>query len=147
MVVWRRERWAGNGGSEAMGVARQWPPLSESGRRGLGAVRAVKLTLGAHVVLYFVQIIQTGSNFKLKISALYCSNNSQCLHEAGLGYYEQFPQLCRRPITNINRAKNPWSDSTFEFFMNFKRNLNLLEKSGKFFKILSWLHLHKSEFS
>jgi hypothetical protein len=31
--------------------------------------------------------------------------------------------------------------------MNFKRDLNLLEKSDKFSKILSWLGLHKSEFS
>jgi hypothetical protein len=51
MAAWRREWWAGNGGSEAMGRARQKPPLSEGGQRGLGAVRAVRLTLGAHSVL------------------------------------------------------------------------------------------------
>jgi hypothetical protein len=59
------------------------------------------------------------------------------LHGAGLGYYEQFSQLCRHPIPNINRAKNPRSDSTFGSLMNFKRDLNLPEKSGKFSKILS----------
>jgi hypothetical protein len=37
----------------------------------------------------------------------------------------------------MNGAKNPKFDSTFEFLMNFKRGLNLLEKSGKFPKILS----------
>jgi hypothetical protein len=58
------------------------------------------------------------------------------LDMAGLGYYEQFSQLCRHPMSNINRAKNPGSDSTFEFLMNFKKDLNLPENlvnSPKFF--------------
>jgi hypothetical protein len=55
--------------------------------------------------------------------------------------------LCRHPIPKINRAKNPGSDSTFEYLMNFKRGLNLPEKSGKLPKILSGAGLHKSEFS
>jgi hypothetical protein len=63
--------------------------------------------------------------------------NSQFLYAAHLGYYEQFSQLCQHPIPNINRAKNLGSDSTFEYLMNFKRGLNLSEKSGKFPKILS----------
>jgi hypothetical protein len=69
------------------------------------------------------------------------------LHAAFLGYYEQFYQLCRHPIPNINRAKNPGPDLTFESLMNFKTDLNLPEKSSKFSKILSSLDLHKSEFS
>jgi hypothetical protein len=40
--------------------------------------------------------------------------------------------LCRHPIPNRNRAKNPGIDSTFEFLMNFKRDLILPEKSDKF---------------
>jgi hypothetical protein len=71
------------------------------------------------------------------MGALSCSKNSQFLYVAGLRYYEQVFQLCQHPIPNINRAKNPKFDSTFEFLMNFKRGLNLLEKSGKFPKILS----------
>jgi hypothetical protein len=67
---------------------------------------------------------------------LSCYKNSQFLHADHLGYYEQFPQLCQHPIPNINRAKNRRSDSKFESLMNFKRDLNLLEKSGKFPKIL-----------
>jgi hypothetical protein len=73
----------------------------------------------------------------MKIGALYCSKNSQFLYAACLGYSEQFPQLCRHPIPNINRAKNPGLDSTFEYLMNCKRGLNVPEKSGKFLKILS----------
>jgi hypothetical protein len=71
------------------------------------------------------------------MGVLSCSKNYLFLHEALLGYYEQFSQLCRDPIPNIKSAKNPGSDSTFESLMNFKRDLNLLEKSGKFPKILS----------
>jgi hypothetical protein len=72
----------------------------------------------------------------LKIGDLLSSKNSQFLHVAGLGYYEQFSQLYGHPILNINRAKNPASDSTFESLMNFKRDLNLPENlvnSPKFF--------------
>jgi hypothetical protein len=48
----------GNGGWETAAAklwvwARQQPLLSKGSRHGLGAVRAVRLTLGAHVVLYF----------------------------------------------------------------------------------------------
>jgi hypothetical protein len=71
------------------------------------------------------------------MGVLSCSKNSQILHVACLGYYEQFSQLCRHPIPNINRAKNPGPDLTFESLMNFKRDLNILEKSDKFSKILS----------
>jgi hypothetical protein len=54
--------------------------------------------------------------------------NSQFLHVASLGYCEQFSQLCRHPIPNRNRAKNPETDSTFESLMNFKKGFN---PSGK----------------
>jgi hypothetical protein len=71
------------------------------------------------------------------MGALPSSKNSQFLHVARMGYCEQLSQLCRHPIPNINRDKNPGPDSTFESLMKFKRDLNLLEKSGKFSKILS----------
>jgi hypothetical protein len=71
------------------------------------------------------------------MGALSCSKNSQFLHAARLGYYQQSYKLCGNPIPNINGGKNPRPDSIFESLMNFKRDLNLLEKSSKFFKILS----------
>jgi hypothetical protein len=71
------------------------------------------------------------------MGALSYSKNSQFLHTASLVHGEQFFQLFRHPIRNINRAKNPGPDSTFESLMNFKRDLDLLEKSSKLFKILS----------
>jgi hypothetical protein len=84
------------------------------------------------VVLYFPKLSKPAKTSKLKMDALSYSKNFQFLYVASLGYYEQFPQLCRHPIPNQNRAKNPGSDSTFESLMNFKRDLNLLEKSAKF---------------
>jgi hypothetical protein len=71
------------------------------------------------------------------MGALSYSKNSPFLHAASLGYCEQFSQLCRHTIPNINRDKNPGPDSTFESLMNFKRDSNLLKKSNKFFKIPS----------
>jgi hypothetical protein len=65
------------------------------------------------------------------------SKNSPFLHVARLGHCEQFYQLGQHPILNRIRVKNPGTDSTFEFLMNFKRDLNLLEKSDKFSKIPS----------
>jgi hypothetical protein len=56
MAAWRREWWAENGGSEVVVRARRRRPLSEGSRRGLGAVQAVRLTLGAHAVLYFPEL-------------------------------------------------------------------------------------------
>jgi hypothetical protein len=76
---------------------------------------------------------------KLEIEngCLPCSKNSQCLHVSRLGHYEQFAQLCRHPICDRIRVKNPETYSTFESLMDFKRDLNLLEKSDKFSKITS----------
>jgi hypothetical protein len=71
------------------------------------------------------------------MDALTCSKNSQFLHVAILGCYEQFYKLRQHPILNRIRVKNPRINSTFEYLMNFKWDLNLLEKSDKFFKILS----------
>jgi hypothetical protein len=71
------------------------------------------------------------------MGTLSCSKYSQFFHAARLGYYDQFSQLWQHPIPNIKRAKDAGSDSTFEYLMNFKRGLNLSEKSGKFSKILS----------
>jgi hypothetical protein len=71
-------RWrggGGNGGRETAAVKpgararRRWP-LSEGGRHGLGVVRAVRLTIRAHAVLYFPPIIQTGSKLKIKNGCL-----------------------------------------------------------------------------
>jgi hypothetical protein len=52
---------------------------------------------------------------------------SQFLRVASFGYYEQLSQLCQHKIPNRNRVKNPGTDSTFEYLMNFKRDLNHLE--------------------
>jgi hypothetical protein len=54
---------------------------------------------------------------------------------------------CRHPILNTIRVKNLGKNLTFESLMNFKRDLNLLEKSDKFSKIPSGPDLHRSEFS
>jgi hypothetical protein len=91
----------------------------------------------AHVVLYFPELSKLAKIRKLKMDALRCSKNSQFLHVATLWHYKQFSLLCRDPILNIVRVKNPRIDSTFESLMNFKRDLNLLEKSDKFSKIPS----------
>jgi hypothetical protein len=82
----------------------------------------------AHAVLYFPELSKLTQTWKLKIDALPCSNNSQFLHVARLGHYEQFSKLCRHPILNRIRVKNLGTDSTFESLMNFKRDLNLMEK-------------------
>jgi hypothetical protein len=76
------------------------------------------------------------------MGALTCSKNSHILHVASLGYHEQFSQLFQH-----KRFKNPGTNSIFESLMNFKRDLNILQKSGKFSKIPSGLNLHKTEFS
>jgi hypothetical protein len=91
----------------------------------------------AHTVLYFSKLSKLAQTCKLKMDVLTCSKNSQFLHVAILGHYEQFCQLCRHPIMNRIRVKNPGTDSTFESLINFKRDLNLLEKSDKFSKIPS----------
>jgi hypothetical protein len=82
----------------------------------------------AHTVLYFPKLSKLTQTWKLKIDALPCSKNFQFLHVARLGNYDQFSKLCIHPILNRIRVKNPGTDSTFESLMNFKRDLNLLEK-------------------
>jgi hypothetical protein len=129
---------SGNGGSEAVGATRQQPPLSEGTRCGMGAsVRTVRLTGGSRVVLIFFQFIQNWLKFKNSKWVPYLALKILNFCIGRLGYCEQFSQLCRHPIPNIMRAKNLGSDSTFESLMNFKRDLNLPEKSGKFPKISS----------
>jgi hypothetical protein len=137
---------------------------SECGQHGGTIVRTVWLTSGAHTVSYFPELSKPAQTWKLEMDALPCSKNSQFLHVARLGptrfrifpnYRNQlklgnskwmpylapkipnFSQLCRHPILNIIIVKNPRTDSTFESLMNFKRDLNLLEKSDKFSKIPS----------
>jgi hypothetical protein len=103
------------------------------------SVRTVGLIGGPTRFWFFPIYPKPAQHWKFKMSTLSCFKNSQFLHAAHLGYYVQFFQLFQHPIPNINRAKNPGSDSTFESLMNFKRGLNLMEKIGKFPKILSWL--------
>jgi hypothetical protein len=101
------ETVGGNGG-RSRGWTRRRPPLSERTQPGPRAsVRIMGLTGGSHVVLIFFQFIQNWLNFK---------------KSKGVSYLA--PKI--RGI-----------DSTFESLMNFKRDLNLLKKSGKFPKILS----------
>jgi hypothetical protein len=50
----------------------------------------------------------------------YLAKNSQILHAAVLGHYEEFSQLCRHPIHNRIGVKNPRIDPPFEFLMIFK---------------------------
>jgi hypothetical protein len=97
----------------------------------------VGLTGGPDTVLIFPIYPKPAQLKNSKNGALSCSKNSQFLHVDLLGYCQQFSQLCQHPIPNINIAKNPRSDSTIEYLMNFRRDLNLPEKSGKFPKILS----------
>jgi hypothetical protein len=104
---------------------------------GSTVVRTVWLMSGAYAVSYFPELSKSAQTWKLKMDALPCSKNSQFLHVARLGYYEQFSQLFRYPILKRISVKNPGKYSTFESLMNFKRDLNLLKKSGKFPKILS----------
>jgi hypothetical protein len=102
---------------------------------------------GAHMVSYFLELSKPAQIWKLKMDALPYSKNFQFLHGARFVQYEQCSQLCQHPIRNRIRVKNLGTYLTFESLMNFKRDLNHREKSGKFSKILSWLGLHKSEFS
>jgi hypothetical protein len=97
----------------------------------------VWLTSGAHAVSYFPELSKPTQTWKLKMDVLPCSKNPQLLHVARQGHYEQFPQLCRHLINNRIRGKNPGTDLAFESLMNFKMDLNLLEKSDKFSKIPS----------
>jgi hypothetical protein len=71
------------------------------------------------------------------MGALHCIKKSQFLHAAFLGYNEQFFQFWRHSIRNTYRPKNPRPDLSFEFLMNFKRDLKLPKKSGKLSKLLS----------
>jgi hypothetical protein len=77
----------------------------------------------------FSRIVQTDSNLEIE-------NGSFTLFQK-LGHFEQFSQLCQWPMLNRIRVKNPRTDSTFGSLMNFKRDLNLLEKYDKFSKIPS----------
>jgi hypothetical protein len=54
---------------------------------------------------------------------------------------------CRHPILITIRVKHLGTNLTFESLMNFKIDLNVLEKSDKFSKIPSRPDLHRSEFS
>jgi hypothetical protein len=84
---------------------------------------------------------------KIKMGALQCYKNSQILHETRLEHYEHLYRLCLLQIPNRKHGKNPGTDSIFESSMDFKGVQTFWKKSEKFFKILSWLDIHKSEFS
>jgi hypothetical protein len=99
----------------------------------------------AHTVSYFNKLSKLAQTWKLKMDVLPCSKNSQCLHVATLGPYEQFSQLCLHPIPNRIRVENPGTDSTFESLLNFKRGLNLLKNlvnSLKFFLDLIFIKVN-----
>jgi hypothetical protein len=56
---------------------------------------------------FFFQLSKPAETWKLKIDTLPCCKNSQFLHVARFGHYEQFSQLCRYPILNRIRVKHP----------------------------------------
>jgi hypothetical protein len=96
---------------------------------------------------FFIICLKISSICIIEMDVLSYSKNSQILHAASWQYSEQRDQLYRLQITNRNKVKNPVIDSVFESLMNFKRDSNLQEKSGKFSKICSRLNLLKTEFS
>jgi hypothetical protein len=103
--------------------------------------------VGPAVFDIFLELSKPTQILKLKMDALLCPKNSQILHSARLGNYEQLSLLCRHPNLNRCRVKIPGIDSQFEFLVNFQRGLILLENSDKFPKNPSRYGLHKSEFS
>jgi hypothetical protein len=122
-----RRRWKVAAQAVGMVAVKPWawtrrrPPLSEGARRGLGAsVRTGSPTGGSRVVFYFSNLSKTGSTVKVQNGCLILLQKFPILHAASLGYCEQFFQLCRHPIPNINRAENPRSNSTFESLINLK---------------------------
>jgi hypothetical protein len=76
---------------------------------------------------FFPNLSKTGSTLKIQNGCLILLQKFPIFYAARVGYCKQFSQLCRHLIPNINRAKNPRSDSTSESLMNFKRGSNLLE--------------------
>jgi hypothetical protein len=136
---WQRSlgRWQGGGRRCPKALGAAWALLFGPGHRPVGPAR----------FSIFPIYPKLAQHKKFKMCALFCSKNSQFLHSARLGYYEQFSQLCPHSIPNTNIDTNLGPDSTFQSLMNFKRDLNLPKKSGKFSKILSSLDPHKSEFS
>jgi hypothetical protein len=88
--------------------------------------------VGPAVFDIFLELSKPTQILKLKMDALLCPKNSQILHSAILGNYEQLSLLCRHPNLNRCRVKIPGIDSQFEFFVNFQRGLILLENSDKF---------------
>jgi hypothetical protein len=133
-----------NGGRKMVAVkpwarARRRPLLSEGARRGLGAsIQTGSPTDGSRAVFdFFFNLSKTGSTLNIQNWCLILLQKFPIFSCGYLGYYEQFSQLCRHPILNINRAKNLGPDLTFESLINFKRDLQLPKKSGKFSKIHS----------
>jgi hypothetical protein len=132
--------------AQAMGrvvvVAKLWV-RHNGGGHGLivggmgGAVVQTRRLMGGHQRFHFFNLSETSSTLKIKMGSLSYSKNFQFFLVGSIGYYEQYSQLCHHQIPNRNRVKNPGPDSTFESLKNFKRDLNLPEKSGKFSKILS----------
>jgi hypothetical protein len=95
-----RRCWRERRGGETVGgtvvVVKPWAWQRGGGHGwngvGMGSaiVRIGWLTSGAHVVLHFPELSKPNQNWKLKMDALLSSRNSQLLHVAILGYYEQF---------------------------------------------------------
>jgi hypothetical protein len=103
--------------------------------------------VGATRFLFFSNLSKTGSTLKIQNGSLILLQKFPIFACGSPGILWTIFLLCWHPFPNINRAKNPGSDSTFESLMNLKGGLNLPKKSGKFLKIPSWSYLHKSEFS
>jgi hypothetical protein len=125
------------GGEMAAVAATVWAPMFGQHYWQAGSTRFT-------IFLEFLKPVQT---CKFKIDVFQCSKNSQISHDSRVEYFEQLYKLYGLQITNINYVKNLGTDSIFESSMNFKGIQTFWEKSDKFFKILSWLDLHKSEFS
>jgi hypothetical protein len=99
----------------------EWSARSECGR---SVDRTRWLTGGPNGFGIFLKLSKLTQNLKLKMDALHCSKNSEILHAARTGHYEQLSQLC--PHTNINRCrvKIPGTDSQFDFFCEFLKGFN-----------------------
>jgi hypothetical protein len=82
-------------------------------------VRTRRLTGGPSGFDIFLELSKSAQIWKLKLDALRCSKNSQILHAARLGHYEQRFQLFRHLNLNICRVKFFGIDSQFEYLVNF----------------------------
>jgi hypothetical protein len=69
------------------GCSLEWSARSERGR---SMVRTGRLTGGPSGFDIFLELLKLTQTWKLKKDALHCRKNSQILHAAILGHFEQF---------------------------------------------------------